>query len=573
MKGVLLAKVSDSLLLVMKEIKAFFRLNRMKYAVIVLLVLIALSYPALSAMAANGINTQTTSKTTDRSAPEQEIAVKDTLGRDTPEGTVRGFNRSVSQKDYNRALQYLNTTKKGKAGEQLVKELYAVLDRGFSGKAVILSNSTEGNLGDKEHLGAVNTLSGSADILLERIKQESGPPIWLFSAETLAKAPDIYEELDDDIVEKYLPEFLIETTPMGFPRWQWGYILAAVFLSFLLARFAVLILAGALPLVFRRITKAQSRQYMLRQTGPIRLLILSACIWILSFLSYSIVASSFWSYVGSVVTVVCTVWLLIRFMDAILIAKEKDWTVSSTGMISVIRLVSNLSKILVVLMGVVVIFYIAGFNITAALAGFGIGGIAIAFAAQKTLENLFGGIMIISDQPICVGDFCRAGEHTGHVEHIGLRSTYIRTLDHTLLSIPNGQLALMNLENFSRRSKILFRHAVNLCYDTTPDQLRYVMDEIRKMLHEHPKVESSTVRVRFVKFAESSLTLDIFAYVWEPDYSMFLEIQEGLLLRIMEIVQVSGAKFAFPSRTLYVSSEGGQGIKTALSREVTGHDN
>jgi MscS family membrane protein len=510
---------------------------------------------------------------TDRSAPKQEIVVKDPLGRSTPEGTVRGFTRSISQKDYDRALQYLNTTKKGKAGEQLVDELYALLDRGFSGKAGILSNTTEGNLGDKERLGTIVTRSNSTEVLLERIEQKSGPPIWLFSAETLVKVPGIYKELDGDTIDKYLPDFMVKTTPLQFPLWQWVYILVSVPLSFILARFVVLILAGMLPLVFRRITKAQSRQYMLRQTGPIRLLILSACIWILSFLSYSIVASSFWSYVGAVITVVCTVWILIRLMDAILMAKEKDWTVSSSGMISVIRLVSNLSKILVVLTGVVVIFYIAGFNVTAALAGLGIGGVAIAFAAQKTLENLFGGIMIISDQPICVGDFCRAGEHTGTVEHIGLRSTYIRTLDHTLLSIPNGQLALMSLENFSRRSKILFRHAVNLCYETTPDQLRYVMDEIRKMLCEHSRVELSTVRVRFVKFAESSLTLDIFAYVWESEYSIFLEIQEGLLLRIMEIVEASGARFAFPSRTLYVASEDGQGIKTALSGEATGHDN
>jgi MscS family membrane protein len=535
----------------------------MRYSAIVLLVLIALSCLALSALAANGMNTQTASKATDRSAPEQEIVVKDPLGRSTPEGTVRGFTRSVSQKDYSRALQYLNTTEKGKAGEQLADELYAVLDRGFSGKAGILSSSTEGNLGDKERLGTMVTRSSSTEIFLERIEQESGPPIWLFSAETLAKVPGIYKELDDDVVEKYLPEFLVEATPLGFPRWQWGYILGAVPLSFILARFVVLILAGMLPLVFRRITKAQSGQYMLKQTAPMRLLILSACIWILSFLSDSIVASSFWSYVGSVITVAGTVWFLMRLMDTILMVKEKDWTVSSTGMISVIRLVSNLSKILVVLTGVVVIVYISGFNVTAALAGFGIGGIAIAFAAQKTLENLFGGIMIIADRPISVGDFCRAGGHTGTVEHIGLRSTYIRTLDHTLLSIPNGQLALMSIENFSRRSRILFRHAVNLCYETTPDRLRYVMDEIRKMLHEHPRVESSTVRVRFVKFEESSLTLDVFAYVWESEYSMFLEIQEGLLLRIMEIVEASGAKFAFPSRTLYISSdEGGQGIKT-----------
>jgi MscS family membrane protein len=220
-----------------------------------------------------------------------------------------------------------------------------------------------------------------------------------------------------------------------------------------------------------------------------------------------------------------------------------------------VQLGRKLSKIVVVIAGTLVIFYIAGINVAAALTGLGIGGIAIAFAAQKTLENLLGGIMIISDQPIRVGDFCRAGDHIGTVENIGLRSTRIRTLKRTVASVPNGQLAVMSLENFAMRDKIWFHHTLKLRYETTADQLRYILAEIQKMLHEHPKVETVSARTRFIEFGNSSLDLEVFAYVLETKYEAFLPVQEDLLLRIMDIVEGSGSGFAFPSQTTYLAGD------------------
>jgi MscS family membrane protein len=165
--------------------------------------------------------------------------------------------------------------------------------------------------------------------------------------------------------------------------------------------------------------------------------------------------------------------------------------------------------------------------------------------------------MIISDQPVRVGDFCRAGDYLGTVENIGLRSTRIRTLKRTVVSVPNGQLALMNLENFTMRDKIWFHHTLHLRYETTADQLRYTLAEIRKMLYEHSKVESSSARTRLVKLGNSSLDLEVFAYVLETEYESFLHIQEDLLLRIMDIVEESGSGFAFPSQTTYFAGDGG----------------
>ena len=148
--------------------------------------------------------------------------------------------------------------------------------------------------------------------------------------------------------------------------------------------------------------------------------------------------------------------------------------------------------------------------------------------------------MIISDQPIRVGDFCRAGEFQGTVEDIGLRSTQLRTLNRTVVSVPNGQLATMSLENFTVRDKILFRHKLQLRYETSADQLRFVIAGIRRMLYEHPKVETVTARVRFIGFRDSAVELEVFAYVLETEYECFLAIQEDLLLRFMDLLRRVG---------------------------------
>ena len=122
---------------------------------------------------------------------------------------------------------------------------------------------------------------------------------------------------------------------------------------------------------------------------------------------------------------------------------------------AMVRLINRLLKAAAVIVAGLVLLYLADIDLTAVLAGLGVGGLAIGFGAQKTIENLFGGIMVISDKPVNIGDICRAGEFFGTVEDIGLRSTRIRTLDRTVVSIPNGQLATMSLENFTARDRIL----------------------------------------------------------------------------------------------------------------------
>jgi len=215
---------------------------------------------------------------------------------------------------------------------------------------------------------------------------------------------------------------------------------------------------------------------------------------------------------------------------------------------SVLPLASRVAKLTIVLLTIAAVLGSWGYNTTSILAGLGIGGIAVALAAQKTIENLFGGVAVISDRPVTVGDFCKFGNQVGTIEDIGLRSTRIRSLDRTLVTVPNSQFASMTLENFSPRDKMLFHFTLNLRRDTKPDQLRAVLESVGAMLKRNTKVEAGEVPLRFVGIGTYSLDVEIFVYVLTADFDEFLKIQQDLLLSILDAVEAAGTALALPTQ-------------------------
>jgi MscS family membrane protein len=189
------------------------------------------------------------------------------------------------------------------------------------------------------------------------------------------------------------------------------------------------------------------------------------------------------------------------------------------------------------------------------VAGLGIGGLAIALSAQPTIENLIGGLNLFADKPIRVGDVCKYGSDTGTVETIGIRSTRIRAIDRTVSTIPNGVLAKMSIVNLSRRDCLLIQTVIGLRYETSPQQLRDVLVKLRERLHGHPRVVYDTARARFVALGDSSLDIQVFAYVTTNDWVEFLGIQEDILLQLIDVIEGSGAAMAFPSQTLYLGRD------------------
>ncbi len=198
-----------------------------------------------------------------------------------------------------------------------------------------------------------------------------------------------------------------------------------------------------------------------------------------------------------------------------------------------------------------------GMPVFGIVAGLGVGGLAIALAAQATLENLIGGLNLFADRPIRVGDSCRCGSDEGTVESIGIRSTRIRGSDRTLTTIPNGALSKMSIVNFAQRDRICIKSVIGVRYETSPEQLRYLLVKIRELLLSHPCIHPDSARARFIGFGPSSLDIEVFAYVTTSNGADFLGIREDIFLRVMEIVAQCGTGFAFPSQTLYFGRDDG----------------
>lgn len=197
------------------------------------------------------------------------------------------------------------------------------------------------------------------------------------------------------------------------------------------------------------------------------------------------------------------------------------------------------------------------------LAGLGVGGFALALAAQSTVENLFGGVSIFADRPFRVGDFIHYGDSDGIVEMIGPRSSRIRGLDGTLTTVPNSDLSKMHITNYSMRNKCFFHHTLGVRYETTPDQFDGLLSELRTRIAAHAMVEetSDMPRIRLLKFGSSSIDIDVRAYVLTTDFADFLSVQQELLLDIMRVVEEAGSGFAFPSVTNYLQDD--RGLSTA----------
>jgi MscS family membrane protein len=221
---------------------------------------------------------------------------------------------------------------------------------------------------------------------------------------------------------------------------------------------------------------------------------------------------------------------------------------------------SQLIRICFRLLTIVVLLYLAiaaaeafGVPVAPLIASLGVGGLAIALAVRPTLENILGGFTLFADKPVRVGDFCLYGDKKGTVEEVGLRSTRIRSLERTVVTVPNAEFSQMQIENFTLRDRMLFQTTLGLRYETTPEQLRYVLAKLHDLLIAHPMVAPDPARVRFVGFGAYALQVEIFAYVQSADYNAYMGVLEDLNLRIMDVVEDAGTGFAFPSQTTYLT--------------------
>jgi MscS family membrane protein len=225
-------------------------------------------------------------------------------------------------------------------------------------------------------------------------------------------------------------------------------------------------------------------------------------------------------------------------------ARQRLQRSGRSGALSLMMLGERLSKVLIIVLAILLILAIAGVDIKTALAGLGIVGLAVALGAQKTVENILGGVLLLGDEAIAIGDFCRISDRLGTVEDITLRSVRIRTVEQTLLSIPAGVLAQAHIENFSSRGKILLQSKLRLAHDTSPAQLRAIRQGIEDLLARETLVDTESSRIRLVDFGLQGVEMELFAYLLTSDAARFLAIREELLLQAAAVVEDAGASFA-----------------------------
>jgi MscS family membrane protein len=487
----------------------------------------------------------------------------------TPRDTMGGFLEATTNRDYTRAAEYLDLSRIARSGraEQgpvLARELRIVIDQAVPIDLEDLSDEPvaspqEGLPADRALIGIISTRSGTSQILLQRMPGPEEARSWKVAAATVAQIPRLYRELGYGPLAGYLPPMFFEVRFLELALWQWLALLLLVLAASAVGWVGTVLVLRMVESIVRRAAPVLGGRLLTVAIGPMRLALAVATFFLGSgLLNLSIAAHQIFREAEKALVVVILAWAVVRLVDVLAdLATERLRSAGRATAIAVVPLGGKATKVLIVMLAVLAILQNVGLNVTGILAGLGIGGLAVALAAQKTVENLFGGVTLILDQPVRVGDFCRFGDRVGTVEEVGLRSTRIRTLDRTVVSIPNGHFASLELENFTVRDRIWLHPTIGVRYETTSDQLRHLLVEIRRMLYAHPRVDPRPARIRFVNFGAYSLDLEIFAYVLTSDYDEFLAIQEDIYLRIMDIVDRSGSGFAFPSQTTYFVRDSG----------------
>ena len=522
---------------------------------VALLALLAAT-PALHAPVRAEDGADTTTTTLPQADDESE-------GFESPRSAMRGFLRAGRDGDWQKAASYLDLRgRKKEDGPKLARQLKTVLDRKLWVDLDGLSPAIEGNTKDAELqnrdlVGAFTKWNGDwVKILVERLPAADGSREWKITRTTVQQIPALWTEFGDGPLAERLPQAFFDIRFLDVPLWQWIALLLLTLAAAALAWLVTTPVIHLLRFIARRTASDRDDRLLGHRlgAGPAGARSPRSCCWAAAPSSSRVpIQRTLRGILGGLITVAAT-WLLIRVdrhrhpIDGAALlgsraARRRDRCVTA-GAPHAHHLRRSCSRCSRVLQNL-------GFNVTGLVAGLGIGGLAVALAAQKSLEHFFGGLSLVADQPIRVGDLCRFGDRTGTVEDIGLRSTRVRTLDRTLVTIPNAEFSCMQIENFSRRDRMLVTTTLGLRCETTPDQLRWLLVELKALLLAHPKVARDPARVRFVGFGASSLDVELFFFINTTDYEEFAAIREDIFLRVADLVTASGSGFAFPAQLAY----------------------
>jgi MscS family membrane protein len=496
----------------------------------------------------------------------------------SPRAMVEEFLSRARRGQFPAAGQFLGDSVQRRAEQ--ARQLKAVLDQNLSVDLSLISPLPDGDESDGlppgvEQIGTVRTKSGvQQPIRLLKNSSEGGEPAWFFAPSTVSKIDSWYDLLGAHWLRERMPLALQQPSLMGVDRWQW-----VLLMSLLIPALVLGWLAGtATVAVGRRAVKRTKTTFddrlLKRIVGPIRSFwAVIAYRVLVEFVGLSISAKAAVSVGVKVASVALITWLLLR---TTFVLEEELPSLPMQGNDKQIKsfapLIGRVARIFILAIGAIAVVAQFGYSVTTLVTGLGIGGIALAFAAQKTLEHPFGSIALGLDQPIRIGDWVKIGEVEGEVESIGLRSTRIRTMQRTIIVFPNGRLAEQHMENFGVRDRILLKTILRLRYDTDAATIRRVRDDIEHLLVDHPLVWPDRIIVRFRGFGDSSLDIDVIAWLVTTDYNIFRAAREEIYLKIMNIITAAGATLVNNVQTLVVQSPGATEAGAERAGDLSGSE-
>ncbi len=494
-------------------------------------------------------------------APAQDSVPVQAVDSASPRAAVLAFEAAGREGDFVKSATHMALTAPEYAGreEELARRLKSVLDSRLALDVERLSPRAEGDSGDglpadREQLGVITTRAGK-EIPIRLARTGRGDARrWVFSSATVAAVDDLFADLPDNWIRERLPEPLRTPGPFEVLAWQWLALLVLLPFSVIVG----MLLDRPTRAVLRRLvahTATDLDDKLVASARPPIILLWSVFVSrsALSWLALPTGATAFIVELQHALVIAGVFWMILRAITVFQhdLAQEA-WTERHPAMRSLIPLGARIARVFVFIIAVLVTIAQFGYPIATILAGLGIGGIAVALGAQKSLEHFFGSVSIGIDQPFRVGDWVIVNGIEGEIEAIGLRSTRLRTLDRTVVSMPNGQLADTISENFARRERIRWKTTLGLTYGTPSATVRNVRDEIEALLRAHPKMFAGRVVVRFAEFGESSLELELFCWIETREPDEYRLIREELLFGVMEIVERNGTSFAFPTRTVHL---------------------
>ncbi len=508
----------------------------------------------LAAAAAPSAPAPSASSKAENSEPE----ANEVVAPDSPRAALREFRRLTREGDFAAAARYLDLSKANSSeGAVLAEHLKEVLNRRLWIDTSKLSPESHGNVTDnqapdREQLGTIRGASGQPEpVVLVRKSYRPGTH-WVFSAETVAQIEGWYDHLESVWLSERLPEPLLRMGPKLLRWWQW-IALGPLLLAAWIVSYAVTRLGRA---VATR-TLNESRANSLHQLhGPATLAVMVGVVFsALPWLGLYQPAQAFLQRWCSAFLLIAMFWALWRGVElSRRSVSSSRWARESLSAHSLLSLGARLAKFAVAAAAFVFVLSQLGYQATTIITGLGIGGVALALAAQKTVENLFGTFSLAIDQPFREGDTIKVDNIEGVVEAVGLRSTRIRTADRTVIAIPNGKLADMRIETISRQDRLRFFCTLGIAHAAS-DKLERLVQDLKQLLATEPLVDQNTIGVRLTGLTDAGSNLEVGAMLNTTEIGKFLDAKERLLLGILRRIESSGASWAHPARTIELRSE------------------